>query len=86
MTIETKRGRGRPATLTPDARADQLREGAQRSRAKAAAGGKARIDAKVQIETRQVLEAYVAEHDLKSIGEAIDALVAEYAKRHTPQP
>lgn len=78
---ETKRGRGRPATLTEEGRQAQLREAKAAHRARASNSGKTRLEATVDIETKKWLEEYVIEHGLPSLGAALDALKKHYTKK-----
>jgi hypothetical protein len=73
---ETKRGRGRPATLTEEDRQAQLRVAQAAHRARAADSGKVRLDASVNAETKAKVEAYRSKHGLPSIGAALDAILA----------
>jgi hypothetical protein len=78
---EVKRGPGRPPTLTPEARREQLRVASELKRSRAALSGKKRIDASVESSTKEFLEAYRDEHRMVNVGEAIDAIVSEHISR-----
>ncbi|WP_175693968.1 hypothetical protein [Burkholderia ambifaria] len=69
--------RGRPATLTEDARQAQLRQGKAAHRARAAEAGKVRLDMTVSAETKAKIEAYRAEHNLPNLGAALDAMLSQ---------
>jgi hypothetical protein len=75
---EAKRGRGRPATLTPERRQEQLRSGTEAHRERAASAGKARLDATVEARSKAFLESYRDKHKLPNIGAAVDEIVSEY--------
>ncbi|AQH05695.1 hypothetical protein A9R05_42515 (plasmid) [Burkholderia sp. KK1] len=73
---ESKRGPGRPATLSKEERREQVRNGKKVFRAKAKSAGKVRLDAMVDAETKATLETYRKQNGLKNLGEAIDAMVS----------
>jgi hypothetical protein len=74
---EKKRGRGRPATLTPERRQEQLRTGVAAHRGRAASAGKVRLDVTVDSRTKEILEAYRDEHGLSNLGAALDAILSK---------
>ncbi len=71
----TARGPGRPATLTPDARQEQLRAGKAAHRERQAESGRVRLDLTVDGETKARLEAYRDKHGLQNLGTALDQLL-----------
>lgn len=73
---ESKRGPGRPSTLSKEERREQVRNGKKVFRAKAKSAGKVRLDAMVGAETKARLETYREQNGLKNLGEAIDAMVS----------
>lgn len=75
---EKKRGRGRPATLTPEQRLEQLRVGTEAHRARVASAGKVRLDATVEARSKAFLETYREKHGLRNLGAALDAILSEY--------
>ncbi|MCX4151686.1 MULTISPECIES: hypothetical protein [Paraburkholderia] len=75
---EEKRGRGRPASLTPERRQEQLRAGKVAHRERVANVGKVRLDAAVEARSKAFLEAYRKQHGLRNLGAALDAILAEY--------
>jgi hypothetical protein len=77
MTVQ-KRGPGRPATLTPERRQEQLRAGKQAHRERVASTGKVRLDASVEASSKAFLEAYRVKHGLDNLGAALDAILSEY--------
>lgn len=74
---EQKRGRGRPATLTPERRQEQLRSGTEAHRERVASAGKVRLDATVEARSKAFLESYRETHGLRNLGAALDAVLSE---------
>lgn len=76
---EQKRARvGRPATLTPERRQEQLRSGTEAHRQRLAGAGKVRFEATVEAHSKEFLESYRKTHRLPNLGAALDAILAEY--------
>jgi hypothetical protein len=75
---EQKPRRGRPATLTPERRQEQLRSGTEAHRERVASTGKVRLDATVEARSKAFVEAYRKEHDLPNLGAALDAILSEF--------
>ena len=73
---ESKRGPGRPATLSKEDRRKQVRDGKKVFRAKAKSAGKVRLDAMVDAQTKAAIETYRERNGLRNLGEAIDAMVS----------
>ncbi|MCD5327895.1 hypothetical protein ACFFU8_09325 [Chromobacterium piscinae] len=81
---EKKRGRGRPAGLTQEARKEQLRLGKAAQRERETEAGRTRIDAAVSVEAKANLEAYRDANGFKSLGVALDAILLKiYVDRST---
>lgn len=73
-----KRGRGRPATLTPEQRQKQLRTGIEAHRERAATAGKVRFEAMIDGQSKAFIEQYRNKHDLPNLGAALDAIFSEF--------
>jgi hypothetical protein len=75
---EQKRGRGRPATLTPERRQEQLRTGTEAHRERVASAGKVRLEATIEASSKTFLATYRKKHGLRNLGAALDAILSEY--------
>jgi hypothetical protein len=82
---EPKRGRGRPATLTPERRQEQLRSGIEAHRERAASAGKTRFEAMVDARSKAFIEDYRKKHGLPNLGAAFDAILAELMLTGNPK-
>lgn len=80
MTV-TKRGPGRPPTLTVEQRKEQLRAGTAAHRQRMSGSGKVRMEVSVDSRTKAAVEAYRDQHGLTNLGEALDAIILNNVDR-----
>jgi len=91
-TVEEKK-RAKPATkedvpvkrtrqpADPERRAEQLRLGREKNRARAASAGLTRLDLMIDPQTRAYIELIKDAHDLKNMSEAVALIAKEHAQR-----
>lgn len=72
---QAKRGPGRPSTLTPEARQEQLRVAQAAHRQRQADEGRVRLDITVEPATKAALTAYREAHGLPNLGVALDKIL-----------